>query len=350
MKRFLKWIFALSVMIIVVAVLVGAFLRGRQEAASEAEQENPPEAPSRVGAENGQTFITLDASTQSRNGIETRGLAATTQRQESRANAVVLSAQNLAEMRASYLSAAAQVEKAKAALDVSQGAYARVKQLYDDNQNASAKAVQEAEGAQRSDQTSFRAATEALQLNETQVRQMWGDVISQWLIAGSPAFDRILARKDLLLQVSFLSGAVAVPPETAAIQSPSGKIQRAEFVSAYSSVDPRIQSASFLYLTPSTSEFVPGMTLVALLPTGPLARGGVVPAHAVVWWQGKAWAYVQIAPERFARREVSTDTPVSNGWFVSSRFSPGEKVVIQGAQQLLSEEFRSQIQVLSDSE
>jgi hypothetical protein len=344
MNRFLKWVFGTGITIAVIAILIVAFLRGRKEAATEAEQEHPPEAVSRISAAGGQTFIALDAATQSRNGIETRGLAATTQRRELRANGIVLSVQNLTELRNTYLLAAAQVDKAKAALDVSQRAYERLKQLYEDNQNAAAKAVQEAEGAWRSDEASFRAASDAL------ARQIWGEVISKWLVDGSPAFDRILTQKDFLLQVSFLPGAAAVPPRTASVQSPGGKIQRAEFVSAYPTVDARIQSPSFLYLTPATPDFVPGMTLVVLFPAGPQTRGVVLPGNAIIWWEGKAWTYVQIAPDRFARREVSTDTPVPNGWFISTDFARGEKVVVRGAEQLLSEEFRSQIQVLGESQ
>ncbi len=350
MSRVLKWILATVITAAVIAILVVAFLRGRQEAATEAAQEHPPAAASRVSAEDGQTFITLDTRTQSSSGVETRTLAVTTEHQQLRANAVVLSAQNLTQLRTTYLSDVSQVDKAKAALDVSQQEYQRLKQLYEDNQNAAAKAVQAAEGTRRSDEVSVRAATEALQLNDTLARQTWGDVVAKWLIDGSPTLDRILTQKDLLLQVSLLPSSVGAPPKTVSIQSPSGKIQRADFVSAYPAVDPRIQSPTFLYLAQSAPDLVPGMTLTVLLPTGPSLRGVIVPNNAIVWWQGKAWAYNQTAPERFARREVSTEIPVLNGWFVSAGFAPGDKAVVRGAQQLLSEEFRSQIQSLYEGE
>jgi hypothetical protein len=41
---------------------------------------------------------------------------------------------------------------------------------------------------------------------------------------------------------------------------------------------------------------------------------------------------------------VSTDTPLPNGYFITSEFKPGDRILIRGAQFLLSEEFRSQIQ------
>ncbi len=73
--------------------------------------------------------------------------------------------------------------------------------------------------------------------------------------------------------------------------------------------------------------------------------GVVVPDSAVVWLDGKAWAYVQKGREQFVRQEVSTNRPKGDGWFVTENFSAGDRVVAQGAQLLLSEEFRAQIRI-----
>jgi hypothetical protein len=67
-------------------------------------------------------------------------------------------------------------------------------------------------------------------------------------------------------------------------------------------------------------------------------KGLIVPTPAVVWSEGKAWVYQQTATDRFARRAVPTDIPVKRGFFVTEGFSPGDKLVVQGAQALLSEE------------
>jgi hypothetical protein len=90
------------------------------------------------------------------------------------------------------------------------------------------------------------------------------------------------------------------------------------------------------------------MTVTAYLPVGSSMKGVLVPASAVVWQQGSAWVYVQYNPGRFARRKLSTDMPMAEGWFSPTGFEPGEMVVVTGAQQLLSEEFHAQIQ--SDDE
>ena len=85
--------------------------------------------------------------------------------------------------------------------------------------------------------------------------------------------------------------------------------------------------------------------MLAYLPIGPTVQGVMIPAAAVVWWQGKAWVYVQTDPNHFVRRELSTETPVPEGWFVGTGLAAGDSIVVRGAQLLLSEEFRAQIQV-----
>ena len=350
MSKVLKWILGLVCVVAVTGILVWAFILGRKEAATEAEREQPVKAASRVATQNAQTIVTLDAAAQTRSGIEVANVKAVSQREELRATAVVLSVQDLTTLRNNYLIAASQVEKAKAALDVSSEEYKRLKELYQDNQNASAKALQGAEGTWRSDETSLKAARDSLALNENLVRQAWGRVLASWLISGSPIFDRILAQEDSLLQVSMPPGSTGDPPGAASVQLPDGKKQPAKFVSPFPRVDPRIQSPPYLYITPTRGGITPGMTLVLSLSEGSLTRGVVVPSRAVVWWQEKAWAYVEISPGRFTRREVPTDVPVSGGWFATRGFAPGDRVVTSGSQQLLSEELRSQIQMLGEGE
>jgi hypothetical protein len=110
-------------------------------------------------------------------------------------------------------------------------------------------------------------------------------------------------------------------------------------------VNAQIQGISYLYLIPSRPGFDVGMNLTVLVPVGTPVRGVTIPGSAVVWWQGKAWLYEAISPTTFTRREVTTENPVTGGYFVpGSTFTSGTKVVTAGAQALLSEEFRSQIQ------
>jgi multidrug efflux pump subunit AcrA (membrane-fusion protein) len=70
-----------------------------------------------------------------------------------------------------------------------------------------------------------------------------------------------------------------------------------------------------------------------------------MPRAAIVRLHGQAWAYVQTDEQTFIRRQVPLDQPAEGGWFIPGGFEPGERVVVGGAQVLLSEELKSQIHV-----
>jgi multidrug efflux pump subunit AcrA (membrane-fusion protein) len=119
------------------------------------------------------------------------------------------------------------------------------------------------------------------------------------------------------------------------------------FASEAPNVDPQSQGRGFLYLVKENTEgrLRPGAALTGWLRNGDEPQAGIViPRSAVVRAEGKAWVYVVSGAERFVRREVAVDQPTESGWFVTSDFAAGEKVVTVGAAQLLSEELKSRIQ------
>ena len=72
-------------------------------------------------------------------------------------------------------------------------------------------------------------------------------------------------------------------------------------------------------------------------------KGVVIPAAAVVRLAGKAYAFTQTGPNEFVRKELTVDQPIDGGFLAATNFSPGDRLVVQGAQLLLSEEFKSQL-------
>ena len=346
MRSGLKAILAIIAVIGIGAVLVWAFVQGRQELAIEQERERPIKAPLRVSTQEGETVIKLDQATQNQSGIKSAPLKPVTHQEELRAYGMVLDLQPLVDMRNSFATAEAQLEKTRARLDASRKEYERVKALQD-NRNVSVKVFQAAEATWHSDEASARAAQTAVSVLQGTVRQRWGGVIASWLFDGAKEFERLMQRQDILLQITLPPGsALSAAPKSAQVQSPEGKFATATLISPSPSTDPRIQGMSFFYLAQArTTDLLPGMNILAFLPTGSQVRGIIVPGPAVVWWQGKAWIYAQKDTERFVRREVSTDAPVENGWFVAKSLLANDRIVTGGAQLLLSEELRSQIQV-----
>jgi len=79
------------------------------------------------------------------------------------------------------------------------------------------------------------------------------------------------------------------------------------------------------------------------------AQGALVPDAAVVQWEGLAWAYRARGADRFERVRVVTDHPAAGGWVVSGPLAAGDSVVVRGAEELLSEEFRARVTVGDES-
>jgi membrane fusion protein, multidrug efflux system len=304
----------------------------------EARQAQAKKAPAQIATENGQTVLMLDSPTQNRLGLEIATLAAIVTRAQATLPAVVIPVQDLAAFRNNYITAQAQLQKARVEGDVARKEYARLRTLFDQNQNISEKSLQSAEATLRSNEADVRAGEQQLTLQESVARQEWGSVAAKWVVEGSPELQRILDQTEVLVQMTMSAGTSYEAPKVISVETPSDHRTQANLISTFPRVDPRIQGRSFLYLTHFQPSLTPGVTLLAHLSMGSPMKGLIVPISAVVWSEGKAWVYQQTASDRFTRRAIPTDIGVEQGFFVADGFSPGDKLVTKGAQALLSEE------------
>ncbi|HVJ08524.1 MAG TPA: hypothetical protein VM554_09075 [Acidisarcina sp.] len=340
----LRIIVAVAAVIILAGGLIWGFRSRQKEQSAEAETEAPMKAPSRVASQNGETVLTFDESAQKRNGIVTATLLRNRQSAEVQATGIVLQLQPLLDLKASYNSASTDLAKARAMAQASLTEYERLRQLNQDGKNASDKAVEAARATSENDAAVARNAEQSLAIVKNSTRLHWGPILANWLEHGSSKLDELLMQRMLLLQViSTTSGSFAAPQQ-ATVQYADGTHGSAHLISILPQLDPRLQAPSLLYSIAARPALIPGINLVVFLPSGPEQDGWLVPSSAVVWWQGKAWCYVEESPGKFTRKAIATSNPVVNGWFVTEGMDRDARVVIVGAQTLLSEEFRSQIQ------
>jgi hypothetical protein len=342
-------IIAISVAAVILAgALIWGFLAGRKEQTAEAQREAPVEAPSRVASEIGETVLAFDAAAQKANGIVTAALAQSRQSMEVQANSVMLQLQPLLDFKASYNTASTDLAKARSTARASQAEYERLRQLNQDGKNASDKAVEAARATSESDAALVQNAEQSLGILRESIQLRWGPVVANWVEQRSSQLEALFAQREFLLQVtspSFGGGAAA---QQALVQYADGTHSTAHLISVLPQLDPRLQAPSVLYVVAAHPGLVPGINLPVFLPSGPARNGVVVPLSAVVWWQGKAWCYVEASPGKFTRRAIPTANPVSNGWFVTGGIDANARIVTTGAQVLLSEEFRSQIHADED--
>ena len=324
-------------------LILGLVIRHRAQVAEEKEDEEAIPAAARVVSKGGENLVMLNEAAQKQSGIAVAALAPIRHQEEIRALGTVVDLQELLDLAGRAAAAQADLAKARAGLAASSAEYERLKRLHQDQHNISDKVFQGAEAAWRSDQAQALSAERNWQSIESAARQQWGPVLAQAMFNSSPAFERLVRQQEFLILVTLSADLkLASAPATARVQSASGSLAPAALLSPSPRADPRIQGISFFYTAPAAGAgLLPGMDVSVLLPVGAEVSGVVMPASAVVWWEGKAWTYVENNPGQFARREVATGQPVEQGWFVGSGFAAGDKVTVQGAELLLSEEFRA---------
>jgi multidrug efflux pump subunit AcrA (membrane-fusion protein) len=133
---------------------------------------------------------------------------------------------------------------------------------------------------------------------------------------------------------------------------PSGEDGRivATLIGPATEADPLTRQPAYLYRARARwSGAVPGTPVDAMMAEGERAEGALIPDRAVVQWEGLSWAYFQRGAGEYARLRVPTDRPVPGGWLAGPHLRPGDTVVVTGAQELLSEEFRARVTVGDES-
>ncbi|WP_407068120.1 efflux RND transporter periplasmic adaptor subunit [Methylobacterium crusticola] len=301
-------------------------------------------APTRAAVEEGRTVVRLTPAERRRIGIETATLRAGAHREERQAYGAILDLARVTELTNAYAAAKAQLQTAQARIEVSRSAFQRAKAL---GPYATAVQVETSEGAYRTDEASLASAESQLRTLAATAQQEWGPVIGRAIVGRSDLVTRLIERERFLVQVTLPPGeAPAAAPAVAYAEVPpqSARVPLA-YVSPATRTDQRIQGLSYFYTVAGTSGFLPGMSTLAFLPADRAVEGVAVPEEAVVHWQGGAWFYRGVGPDAFARHPLGPDAPMSADAFVVAGL-PGEtEIVLKGAQALLSEEMKSQLQV-----
>ncbi len=348
MNSILRIVIFSLICIAIAGGLIWGFLAGRSEQAAEAQREAPVQAASLVTSENGHTILTFDAAAQKANGIVTAVLNPDRQELKNQATGVVVQLQPLLDLKASYNTSATELLRARASARASSAEYERLRQLNQNGKNASDKAVEAARATADSDAALVQNTQQSITILKSTALLHWGPVVAGWVVSNSPQLEALLMQRAFLLQVTGTTSSSFTAPRQAIVQYADGTHATARLVSMLPQLDPRLQVPSLLYLIAPHPGLVPGINLSVFLPSGPPQNGVVIPSGAVVWSQGNAWCYVEESPGKFVRTSVQISSPVTKGWFQREGVNPGARVVIKGAQTLLSEEFRSQIQADQD--
>ena len=300
-----------------------------------------------MGIGDGESVLSLAVAAQEHGGLQTQALINGLHSRQVRAYGVVADLQQLTELSNSYANAKSQLNTARARQALSKAAHERAQTLFKGSpQTISLAQYQAVEAAFEVDQVGLAAAQTQLRAVAQTARQLWGVLLAQALVDDSPLLARLIDHQDVLVQLTLHPGEEpTLTPALAFLQADSGSRVPMVFTSAAPRTDARIQGPSFFYTAPAASGLQPGMNVLAFLQSDQDVTGVVVPPSAVVWAEGRAWVYLQTGSETFSRREIATDLPAPAGGYVVGNLPDQARIVSQGAQMLLSEEFRAQIRV-----
>jgi hypothetical protein len=225
-------------------------------------------------------------------------------------------------------------DTAQNALAISSKEHARIKALYAQGQNASLQALETAEAAMRRDRLLLEAARSRLLATLGRSLAERNDLPA--LVQSLASLNAALVRIDLLPGQSWEPVAGArVAPLTA-----NEKLSEAEFVGAAPSADAQAQGLAFLFLL-RTNAPAPGTAMVGhLLSSGTAEKGWLIPRTALIRYEGAAWVYEQTGDEMFERLLVTLEQPLADGWLATGDVSGTNRLVIVGAQALLSEQLK----------
>ncbi|HKR66451.1 MAG TPA: hypothetical protein VJZ00_22180, partial [Thermoanaerobaculia bacterium] len=114
----------------------------------------------------------------------------------------------------------------------------------------------------------------------------------------------------------------------------------ARFLAVSPHVDARLQKPVYDYLAPADELPVGLVTTIH----APLASPGVVvPREAVVWNGAQALVFIEDRAGHYAQHSIDARTAIDGG-FLETSLQPGTRVVTAGAQQLLSEQHKPEVE------
>lgn len=364
--------------LLVLALWAGAWL-GRDEflLATEGPEEEEIETSASPVAEAGAGVpaVRLTRKAQRVVGIEVAAAEETELAETRRLPATVLDVQPLAELRGRLQAARHEADAARAAAAASAAEHKRVRGLYDDDRNASQRALDTATAQAAADAARERAAQAALASLRDEARARWGARIAGWLDAPGGPLERLVAGRDTLLRVALPPEFVLPADAALALPRDGGEPLRAAPLGAAPALDAAGPGRLVLV---TGAGLAPGQR-VELDHSGAIKEVGVlVPPTAIVWHAGQAWVYVResgrdeddddkpkaAAPaasaaaakddgdaeptgDAFERRAAPRARRHGERWFLPAFFED-DPVVVQGAQVLLSEELKYQIRDEND--
>jgi len=315
-----------NVLILVIGLAIGAggfWLISSHRTESAAHEKAESGKPSESKLAGGADVIKLDKKQQAAADIETTLPQPTRLPEEVKGYGRILD-------QAQFVSLSLDVQAAGATADASKKEFDRLKTLYAQGQNASARALETAEAAAKRDETLFN-------VSEAKLRTALGPAI-----VSRKDFSKII---DALSKMEWALARIDVPSSGAQEFGSTVRVAPlsnekaaigAELLGVAPAADASIQGRSFLALI-KTNSLTPNTTILGYLeiPTQPQS-GFLVPAKALLQEGDETIVLTQTADDSFKKTPVEISRVTDQGAFITEGIIATNRVVINGAHQILS--------------
>lgn len=280
----------------------------------------------------------------------------------------------LADVQSRYMDALADVEEAQADLDASRASFENKSRLNTEGGLVSDRSLEETRARFKSSEARLDAAQQKASLYDSLVKGQ-GQVSSLFpvqvpesgevfevaarpseVVDSAQLLLRTVRSDTLIVRVSLFVGDFVEPPLVSAQIIVSGmekSVLDGEPIGIASEASAMTGGQVLLYRVRVTTQepIRSGSAVLAYIPTsGSPLTGVIIPRSSILRHGGRSWVYVQTGENQFERRDCELQTPTSTGWFAIHGVNSGEKVVVEGAQMLLSEELKSQIESEEEAE
>ena len=177
------------------------------------------------------------------------------------------------------------------------------------------------------------------------VEHEWGDVFKKLLINPNKSPLKNIFNSDArLLKITItndqIKKSIPLELEVFSLNQPDIKFT-ANFISEAPIGDLNIQGKSYYYLALNSNLMIDSkINSFAKLTKENATEKFFIPGSAIIWNNGQAWIYKETKKNEFLRQAIFNMEEVKDGWIVEFKNKPPKSIVTNGAQLLLSEEYK----------
>ena len=309
-----------------------------------------------IKSANGVNYITLSPEIQSNSGIKTQPVQTSDYIKNLTNYATVLSIDLLIEQKNRFNEIKNQISLLSNELERDKKNYERFKALNDDNKNVSDKALQEMKVNFENTKIKLQTTQELITGIKQNIRAQWGEIILSMIDAGArkELFEFLIQGKARIIKVTLPENADNQPPKNISLALIDNLNEKflASYLAESPTLDKSIKGKTYFYIVYSNQLRIDSKVIANQVQDKLSSESGkylAIPKEAVIWNSGQAWVYVQSSENKFFRKSIETSTESSDGWIVKeNQIKENDIIVINGAQLLLSEEFKYQIKNEND--